>query len=184
MKFGKWMKFGKMAALAGLVLVSGAAGAATIWEPTDVVADGNVNIIVAPGVGLTLNGGTLALFEDTDVGFSTPLALGSAGGILAFTDVGGGNYKVEAFSAGISQGMITINGFEFVLGVNWGSGYVGDVSTVQNGGDLTSYLINFTDGVNSGNVFAVDLTPIPLPAAAWLFGSALIGLAALSRRRR
>lgn len=38
--------------------------------------------------------------------------------------------------------------------------------------------------LNNARPFAVDLTPVPLPAAAWLFGSALLGLASLARQRK
>ena len=35
-----------------------------------------------------------------------------------------------------------------------------------------------------GNTLAVDLAPIPIPAAVWLFGSGLIGLVVVARRTR
>jgi hypothetical protein len=44
-----------------------------------------------------------------------------------------------------------------------------------------AYLISFGD-IN-GTVQGVDLQPIPVPAAVWLFGSGLLGLVAVSRRR-
>jgi hypothetical protein len=31
--------------------------------------------------------------------------------------------------------------------------------------------------------FTLTLTPVPVPAALWLFGSGVIGLAAVARRR-
>lgn len=34
-----------------------------------------------------------------------------------------------------------------------------------------------------GGNFSLTLTPVPVPAAAWLFGSALLGLASVARRR-
>jgi hypothetical protein len=46
--------------------------------------------------------------------------------------------------------------------------------------------IVFSSPGNAANDFAlasVNLTTVPLPAAAWLFGSALIGLVAVSRRK-
>ena len=53
-------------ALLGGALLSLQATAATVWAPTDVEATGNVNILQFDAFGLSLNGGTLALFEDTD----------------------------------------------------------------------------------------------------------------------
>lgn len=175
------MKITRFLAASFLTLASMTANAATIWQPTDVAGTGNVNIIQIEILDLTLNGGTLALFEDTS-GMTNGLVLGSGGGIFEFTDNGGGSFKVEAFIGTSSQGFITMNGNEFILGVSWGGGYVGDSSYTQNATDLTSYIIDFSDGSNSGNTLAVDLQPIPLPAAAFLFGSALIGFAGISRR--
>ena len=39
------------------------------------------------------------------------------------------------------------------------------------------------DGVNVSDL-EWTITPVPLPAAAWLFGSALVGLAGMGRRRK
>ncbi|MCX2980977.1 VPLPA-CTERM sorting domain-containing protein [Halieaceae bacterium IMCC14734] len=41
----------------------------------------------------------------------------------------------------------------------------------------------FTPGIVNINATAT-LSPVPLPAAAWLFGSALLGLAGVSRKRK
>lgn len=158
--------------------------AATVWLPTDVVAQGDVNVIELPSFGISLNGGTLALFEDTDpLASGAGLVLGGAGGRFEFSDVGSGNYSVEGFVNGASVGSITMNGTEFKLAVDWGGGFVGDDNFAQAGGDNYSYLIDFSDGPNSGSTLAIDLTPVPLPAAAWLFGTAVLGLAAIGRRR-
>ncbi|MCP5131945.1 MAG: hypothetical protein H6985_20470 [Pseudomonadales bacterium] len=166
------------------LMMSAAAQAATIWEPTDVSGSGNVNIIQFNIPGLSLNGGTLALFEDTDVAFSNPLALGSNGGIFAFTDNNNGTFSVQALVNNIPQGpALVMNGWEFSFGVNWGNGYVGDSGYIQDSGDSNTYLISFTDGNNAGESLAVDLTPVPLPAAAMLFGSALLGLVGIKRRK-
>ena len=44
-----------------------------------------------------------------------------------------------------------------------------------------------TDKLNNGNAWAVrsgDVSAVPAPAAVWLFGSGLIGLLGMARRRR
>jgi len=159
-------------------------GAATIWEPTDVTVTGDVNILQFPGFGLTLNGGSLALFEDTDA--LTPanaLVLGSIGGQFSFTDNLNGTFTVDALINNVSQGTTLITGDEFILAVDWGNGYVGDSSYTQDAADPTSFLIAFDDGLNTGSSLAVDIAVVPLPAAAWLFGTALIGLVAVKRRK-
>ena len=45
-----------------------------------------------------------------------------------------------------------------------------------------SYAIQFDNGV-TGQLLGVDLAPIPVPAAVWLFGSGLLGLVGVARRR-
>ena len=72
--------------------------------------------------------------------------------------------------------------------MNWGGGYFGDTNfSLLSSPD--TYLIVF-DGLDasggriSGNTLAVDLAPIPVPAAAWLFGTGLIGLIGVARRKK
>jgi hypothetical protein len=57
--------------------------------------------------------------------------------------------------------------------------------------DFTFYLGLQTDGVKSASLYAwavhsgdVGAPPVPVPAAVWLFGSGLLGLAAVTRRKR
>ena len=169
------------------VVLSAHASAATIWQPTNE----NVNVLTISFLGVDLNGGSLALFEDaTD--FSGPaLVLGTNGGVFEFTDNENGTYTVNAKVSNASVGTMVITGNQFMLGVKWGAGaYAGDSSYVQDPYDPTIFQISFTDGVNSGSIFAIDLElapdvdPVPVPAAAWLFGSALCALTAIGRRKR
>ena len=39
------------------------------------------------------------------------------------------------------------------------------------------------DGSRTGSLISDDLSAVPIPAAAWLFGSALVGLVVVARRR-
>jgi hypothetical protein len=164
--------------------------AATIWAPTNQDTDfiqlnfaGNPNA----GPGISTNGGTLALFDDSDFG-GDALEIGQDGGQVVFTDNEDGSWNAEFFNVtNTSGGSITLsNNANFVLGIDWGLGYYGDTnSTLISSPD--TYLIVF-DGMNalgtvSGNTLAVDLAPIPVPAAVWLFGSGLLGLLGFSRRK-
>lgn len=159
------------------------ASAATVWYTTDVAETGNVNILQIDALGLTLNGGTLALFEDAAAiqTLDSGLILGSAGGRFEFNENFDGSYTVTSVVGDISQDSIVIGGNQFVLAVNWGSGYVSDSAVTQNAADPTSYLIDFDDGINTGTTLAVDVSEVPLPAAFWLFGAALLGLMPLQR---
>lgn len=47
-----------------------------------------------------------------------------------------------------------------------------------------AHVAGFDDGAGNTSAFFGGSTPVPLPAAAWLFGSGLLGLAGLARRRR
>ena len=167
-----------------LMTVSSVVCSATIWVPTNEDTD----FIQFGFAGITTNGGTLALFDESDFG-GTALVIGSTGGNVVFTDNLNGTWKAEYFNvSNVSGGSITLSGGNtFSLGIDWGAGYYGDSSySLQSSPD--TYLINF-DGIAadqsriSGSTLAVDLAPIPVPAAVWLFGSGLIGLAGVARRR-
>ena len=172
---------------ATFMLATSAAAAATIWAPTNMDTDFIQFGLGNPGI--STNGGTLALFDDSDTGFGTPLVIGQDGGEVRFTDNLGGSWKAEVFDVtNTSGGFITLTGNKnFLLGMDWGAGYFGDTNSSHLSSPDT-YLIVF-DGSNgigsiSGNTLAVDLDQIPVPAAAWLFGTGLLGLAGIVRRRR
>ena len=89
-----------------------------------------------------------------------------------------------------------------VTQTGWGLSNTGPFSNVQagyywSGSELNSsyaWLFGFNDGsqldfVKGGNLFAWavrsgDVSAVPIPAAVWLFGSGLIGLLGVARRRR
>jgi len=185
------MKLTHTIVAATFMLASSAATAATIWAPTNADTDfiqldfaGNPDL----GPGISTNGGTLALFDDSDFG-GNALEIGSDGGQVVFTDNMNGSWNAEVFDVtSTSGGSITLSSnANFVLGMDWGSGYFDDTNTTLISSPST-YLIVF-DGRDaggnriSGNTLAVDLAPIPVPAAVWLFGSGLLGLAGVARRR-
>ena len=187
------MKMIQILATAAFALASSVASAATIWAPTNVDTDFIQFEIpgVGPGPGqqgITTNGGTLALFDDDDFG-GTALVIGEDGGHVVFSDNMNGSWNAEVFFVnGSSGGSITLSSNPFFkLGIDWGAGYVGDSNfSLLSAPD--AYLIVF-DGFDasgkrmSGSTLAVDLAPIPVPAAAWLFASGLLGLVAVVRRR-
>jgi hypothetical protein len=60
-------------------------------------------------------------------------------------------------------------------------GFTGSASA----GVLTSYILGTATLDASGNLtFATNVSAVPLPAAVWLFGSGLMGLVGVSRRRK
>ena len=187
------MKIKHIITAATLILVTSAATASTIWSPTNMDIDfiqfdfaGNPGA----GAGISTNGGTLALFDDSDIGFGSALEIGQDGGHVVFTDNNDGSWNAEVFDVtNTSGGSITLSGDNsFSLGIDWGAGYFGDTNySLLSSPD--AYLIVF-DGLDgsgdriSGNTLAIDLAPIPVPAAAWLFGTGLLGIVGIARRRR
>ena len=182
------MKIKHIITAATFMLATSAATATTIWAPTNIDTDfiqfGDSNF------GISTNGGTLALFDDSDTGFANPLDIGVNGGQVVFTDNNNGSWNAEVFDvSNASGGSITLSGnTNFSLAIDWGAGYFGD-SNFSLLSSPDTYLIVF-DGLDasgdriSGNTLAVDLAPIPVPAAAWLFGTGLLGIVGIARRRR
>lgn len=73
---------------------------------------------------------------------------------------------------------LTMNGTQVIL-----DAAVGGLVLFENINSLTIQNIN-NNGVNDGYDFAFHaVSEVPLPAAAWLFGSALLGLAGVARRK-
>lgn len=70
---------------------------------------------------------------------------------------------------------------------------LGVIFELQGGGDVNDILLELTNGdlrigmhvidYDSGGSESFVNNPIPIPAAAWLFGTALIGLAGLKRKK-
>ena len=180
-------------ASAALMLASTTTNA-TVWHPTNEDTD-FIQLDFGGDAGISTNGGILALFDD-DTGLTGPaLVIGQNGGHVVFSDNGDGSWDAEVFDVtNTSGGSITLLGGDanFELGISWNGGgfYWGDTGySLQSSPD--TYLIVFDgfvqtpDGVRrkSGSTLAVDLAPIPVPAAVWLFGSGLLGLVGVARRR-
>ena len=153
----------------------------TVWSPNGE----DVNVIQLSFPTLSLHGGTLALFEDTDsLDSANALVLGSDGGTFKFIEESEGSYRVESYVDDALQDFITMSGSEFVLAVDWGNGYVPNTRYFEIEKLPSSYYVFFREGLNHGRLFMNEVTPVPVPGAAFLFGSALIGLASLRKWRK
>ena len=151
------------------VLLYSAAGSvspATVFVPTD----GDVNFLFGD-----LGGGFLAMFDDGDQNFNGPyinVPVPSVVGI--FGPINGAGVHLATNEAADS---LTLTGSDqFILGLNVGGNWLTETSITPNGGN--AYTLSYDNG---GSLVLVDVTPIPLPAALWLFGSGVLGFMALRR---
>lgn len=163
------MKLTKGRSLAfGALLMAGQVNAATIFAPTD----GDVNFLLD-----TLpDSYVLAMFDDEDqtyTGTSINIPLPSVVGIS------GPNTNGDYFATNDDGDTLTLtNSNRFILGLYNGSDWLSDSNVIYNGAN--AYTVEFD--VN-GSVLAVDVQVVPVPAAVWLFGSGLLGLAGVARRK-
>ena len=162
-------------ALIGVSLLASAkVGAATIFVPTD----GDVNFLFGD-----LMGGTLAMFDDSDQSYSGPSLTIDVPGITGIA----GPFTGGDHIASNTNGSLTLTGSDnFILGLfDTGSGnWLTDTLVTSVGAN--SYTVSFGNGANVVQIDVQVVPAVPLPAAAWLFGSGLLGLAggATIRRKR
>ena len=159
----------------------------------------------------TVTGVSVDVIAQTDGGSSTPQSPGDIDKLLGdniFTNTpSGGLWEVQLSglsdglyeiiiyapsNTAVSTGLMTINGdlvgelpgtnpASLIDGVSYGI-----YSTIVSGGLLD------ISGTTTGSDFShsgiagmqLSPSPIPLPAAVWLFGSGLLGLVAAARRRK
>lgn len=127
-------------------------------------------------------------------------SLHSSYGITSlFLDAGAGDSVFDVYNGGYMGTDGSASGKTF------STSYSGNITVTYSGivsldgqsavGDLYRYmLIEFTGGAFTGQLsfsqdtdnlsISGDIEPVPLPAAVWLFGSGLVGLFGLSRRKR
>jgi hypothetical protein len=155
------------------LLVASQANAATIFIPTD----GDVNFLLGD-----LNGAQLAIFDDSDQSY-TGLSLGvSIGDIVGFAGPNGSSNYI-ATNTTTANTLLLTNNSSFILGLSTdgGNNWMAESSIVSLGAN--AYTVIFSTG-NSITEVDVRIAPVPVPAAVWLLGSGLIGLAGIARRKK
>ena len=160
-----------------LMVFANTASASIIWEP-DVPTNLTVNT-------LNLSGWDLGLFDDAyplvDAG---ALLLTGISSEVAFINNGTSPDWV-ALNLSTGQDIILQDGNQFILAITDGTAntWYEATSAWLLAPNTTNYEVTFSNGVTG--VFTFDATPtvVPVPAAAWLFGSGLIGLVAVARRK-
>lgn len=153
------------------LLICSHVNAATIFAPTD----GDVNFLFG-----NLGGGTLAMFDDSDQSYAGDLLYIPVPSIVGIAGPVNGNNDYIATNS-LSNTLLLTGSDNFILGLNVGGTWLSD-SSVQYFGANT-FRVFFDNG---GSVVQVDveiMPAVPVPAAVWLFGSGLIGLAGVARRK-
>ncbi len=160
--------------IAGLLL-TGVGSAATVWMPTD----NDVNVtdlsLLIPG----FQNGDFRLFDDDaagDLSNSSNLILAD-GDQLSFAPDPGNPMDWTVTGSNGTLSLSGSNNFIFAAFVD-PSGYARETSSTEVAPNQWSIAFD------SGGMLVTDVTPVPLPPAALLFGSGVIGLMALGRRRR
>ena len=126
---------------------------------------------------LTLvSGSVLAMFDDSDTAFTNPLSIPLPSKVLIDGPSISGDFTATNIA---SQNLTLTNNNWFILATNNNNtGWFGDVFS-QCSDTSGACTVTFSDGT----VLAVDSTIVPVPAAVWLFGSGLLGLAGIARRK-
>ena len=156
------------------LLMASQVHAATIFSPTD----GDVNFLLGD-----LTGAQLAIFDDSDqsyAGSSLDVLIGDTVGFAGPN--GSGDFTATNTTSALA---LTLTGSDnFILGLSTDSGanWLPDSSITALGAN--AYRVAFITGNNVTEVDVQIVSAIPVPAAVWLFGSGLLGLVGIARRKK
>lgn len=157
-----------------LTLTAGrSAWAATVWQPTDQ----DVNTLDFSLVISILPPGNFYVFDDNAAGSlqTAPSLQLTSSDLLTFTQ-NGANWDIMG-----TNGTLTISSTTNFLFAEKNSGGIFSQETGSSLLGPNNWNLVFGSGAQ---LQAVDVTPIPVPAAVWLFGSALLGLVGVARRKK
>jgi len=149
--------------------------AATILVPSD----GDVNFLVSQPFIETFDY-TLAVFDEAAIAsINIDNEITDISSLIDVTLTG----PFQGINGPTYQGLLGLSD-NFIVGLSTDDGTTWLADAGATFGVNTS-LLNFdVPGTGKNEVFVVDVNPVPVPAAVWLFGSGLIGLAGIARRKK
>ena len=181
------MKISQLALAVTLSFSAALANASTILFPTD----GDVNFF-GPS-NFIESGFSLAIFDDSEAVASGAQITSSTGMLVVnmtdgtFVDGGVIDFLGNVGVGGAYQASNQVVLFDFVgsnddfivgLSTDGGATWFADTGFTGNPGNSGVMTFNV-----AGETFLVDVQSVPVPAAVWLFGSGLLGLVGVARRR-
>ena len=187
------MKKTAIAASLALVLGSGAASAVPMASASFIMLDPTgAPVGTDTTVTGSIGGGTWS------VASTTPF-FGLTWTAHSGTTFGPGTYSIDTIEGGIYNITVGAGQVGGHILFNWGATANIDVVNVWDIGGPTTCAqawcssdidgdgirgIGMIDGAFPGFNANFDFTPVPIPAAVWLFGSGLLGLVGVARRRK
>ena len=167
------MKITKLITAGALSLFATLANSATVLVPTN----SDVNFLVSQPFVET-HGFELAVFDESAVtSINVSNEITDTSSIINLTLDG----PFQGINGPTYQGLLSLN-YNFIMGLSADSGTTWIADSGSSFGVNTALIEFNVSGVNEALV--IDVAPVPVPAAVWLFGSGLIGLAGIARRKK
>lgn len=117
-----------------------------------------------------LSGGSGTIGFDSSGGNTLSIAAGS----YTFTEANDALYNLTGASLTLASGALSDFSYQAISGTNGAPA------------DFDSFFTSFLSDVYLSGTWntTVQMSPVPVPAAVWLFGSGLLGLVGLARRKK
>jgi hypothetical protein len=129
--------------------------------------------------GTVFSGGTINIETDTGAGFTSYAVVDASVDNIAF--LSGVDGHLQPVPTQTTAGLVIDDAGNGTLGGLWDAAFFG--TNFNNAISAVSLFGNSAGLFLEGSVSAAP-SAVPVPAAAWLFGSALVGLAGIGRKRK